>query len=193
MSAIASTMLELGTALPPFRLRDLDGKAVTSKDFAAARGVLVAFICPHCPYVRHIRTAFAQVAAAAQQRGIVVLAINSNDVTAFPDDSPDGMREEIREGGYTFQYCFDESQDVAKAFQAACTPDFFLFDAAQRLVYRGQFDDSRPKSDVPVTGKDLKEAIDALLAGTPIAQDQRPSLGCNIKWSKGNEPKYFKA
>ncbi len=192
MGAIASTMLELGTVLPPFRLRDLDGKAVTSKDFTAARGVLVAFICPHCPFVRHIRTVFTQVAAAAQQRGIVVLAINSNDVTAFPDDSPDGMREEVREGGYTFQYCFDESQDVAKAFHAACTPDFFLFDAAQRLVYRGQFDDSRPKSDVPVTGKDLKEAIDALLAGTPIAQDQRPSLGCNIKWAKGNEPKYFK-
>ena len=185
-------MLELGTVLPPFRLRDLEGKAVTSNDFAAARGVLVAFVCPHCPFVRHIRTAFAQVATAAQQRGIAVIAINSNDVTAFPDDGADGMREEIREGGYTFQYCFDESQDVAQAFHAACTPDFFLFDAAQRLVYRGQFDDSRPKSDVAVTGKDLKAAIDALLAGTPVAQDQRPSVGCNIKWAKGNEPKYFK-
>ncbi len=121
-----------------------------------------------------------------------VMAINANDVAAFPEDGPDGMREEVREAGYTFQYCFDESQDVAKAFHAACTPDFFLFDGAQRLVYRGQFDDSRPKSNVPVTGKDLRAAIDALLAGTPIAQDQRPSLGCNVKWSKGNEPDYFK-
>ena len=186
-------MLDLGTVLPPFRLRDLDGKAVTSNDFAAAKGVLVAFVCPHCPFVRHIRTAFAQVATAAQQRGIAVMAINSNDVTAFPDDGPDGMREEIREGGYTFQYLFDESQDVAQAFHAACTPDFFLFDGAQRLVYRGQFDDSRPKSDVPVTGKDLQAAIDALLAGTPVSQDQRPSVGCNIKWSKGNEPAYLKS
>src|SRR5688572_19811638 len=193
MAATASTMLDLGTPLPPFRLRDLDGKAVTSNDFANTKGVLVAFVCPHCPFVRHIRTAFAQVATAAQQRGIAVIAINSNDVTAFPDDGPEGMREEVREAGYTFQYLYDESQDVAKAFRAACTPDFFLFDGTQRLVYRGQFDESRPKSDVPVTGKDLKAAIDALLAGNPISPDQRPSMGCNIKWAKGNEPEYFKS
>lgn len=192
MGATPSTMLDLGTALPPFRLRDLDGKAVTSNDFANTKGVLVAFVCPHCPFVRHIRTAFSQVATAAQQQGLAVIAINSNDVTTFPDDGPEGMREEAREGGYTFQYLYDESQDVAKAFRAACTPDFFLFDATQRLVYRGQFDDSRPKSDVPVTGKDLKAAIDALLAGKPISPDQRPSMGCNIKWARGNEPEYFK-
>jgi peroxiredoxin len=192
MGATPSTMLDLGTPLPPFRLRDLDGKAVTYNDFANTKGVLVAFVCPHCPFVRHIRTAFSQVATAAQQSGIAVMAINSNDVTAFPEDGPEGMREEAREAGYTFQYLYDESQDVAKAFRAACTPDFFLFDGTQRLVYRGQFDDSRPKSDVPVTGKDLKAAIEALLAGTPISPDQRPSMGCNIKWAKGNEPDYFK-
>jgi thiol-disulfide isomerase/thioredoxin len=192
MSATPSTMLDLGTPLPPFRLRDLDGKAVTSNDFANTKGVLVAFVCPHCPFVRHIRTVFSQVATAAQRRGIAVIAINSNDVTAFPDDGPEGMREEAREAGYTFQYLYDESQDVAKAFHAACTPDFFLFDGTQRLVYRGQFDESRPKSDVPVTGKDLNAAIDALLAGKPISADQRPSMGCNIKWAQGNEPEYFK-
>ena len=186
-------MLELGTPLPPFRLRDLGGKAITTNDFADAKGVLVAFICPHCPFVRHIRTAFAQVATDAQRRGIAVIAINSNDVTAFPEDGPEGMREEVREAGYTFPYLFDESQDVAKAFRAACTPDFFLFDGRNRLIYRGQFDDSRPKSDIPVTGMDLQAAIGALLDGTPIPANQRPSLGCNIKWLKQNEPDYFKA
>ena len=193
MGAVPSTMLDLGTALPPFRLRDLDGKAVTSNDFANAKGVLVAFICPHCPFVRHIRTAFAQVVRSAQERGLSVIAVNSNDVTAFPDDSPDGMREEVREAGYTFPYLFDESQDVAKAFRAACTPDFFLFDSRHRLVYRGQFDDSRPQSEVPVTGRDLQSAIDAVLDGKPMPAMQRPSLGCNIKWANGNEPDYFKS
>ena len=187
-------MLELGTSLPPFRLRDLEGKAVTSNDFAGAKGVLVAFICPHCPYVRHIRSEFARLASDCQQRGIAVVGVNANDVTAFPEDGPEGMREEVREAGYTFPYLYDEAQEVAKAFRAACTPDFFLFDGQQRLVYRGQFDDSRPKSGTPVTGRDLKEAIEALLAGRPIpAEDQRPSLGCNIKWAKGNEPGYFSA
>ena len=193
MGATASTMLELGTTLPPFRLRDLAGKAVTSNDFAAVKGVLVAFVCPHCPFVRHIRQPFSKVATDAQQRGIAVMAVNSNDVTAFPDDGPDGMREEVKEAGYTFPYLYDEAQDVAKAFHAACTPDFFLFDGTLRLVYRGQFDDSRPKSDVPVTGKDLKAAIEALLGGTPVSPDQHPSMGCNIKWAKGNEPAYFKS
>jgi peroxiredoxin len=191
MGATASTMLDLGTVLPPFRLRDLDGKAVTSNDFSSAKGVLVAFLCPHCPFVRHIRTEFAQLAADAQRRGLAVIAVNSNDVTAFPEDGPEGMRAEVKEAGYTFPYLFDESQDVAKAFHAACTPDLFLFDGRSRLVYRGQFDESRPKSDIPVTGKDLKAAIDAVLDGTPMPV-QRPSLGCNIKWLKGNEPEYFK-
>jgi thiol-disulfide isomerase/thioredoxin len=192
MSGTPSTMLELGTALPPFRLRDLDGKAVTSNDFADARGVLVVFICPHCPFVRHIRGELARAAEELQRRGLAVIAINSNDVTAFPEDDPEGMRQEAQEVGYTFRYFFDDSQEVAKAFRAACTPDFFLFDDRQRLVYRGQFDDSRPKSEIPVTGKDLRAAVDALLAGQPIAPVQKPSLGCNIKWKKGNEPAYYR-
>lgn len=184
-------MLDLGTTLPPFRLRDVNGKAVTSNDFGGSRGVLVAFICPHCPYVRHIRAEFARLAREVQDRGVSVIAINSNDATAFPDDNPDGMRKEASEVGYTFSYLVDDTQEVAKSFRAACTPDFFLFDSQRRLVYRGQFDDSRPKSDVPVTGKDLRAAVDALIAGKPIPVDQRPSLGCNIKWIRGNEPEYF--
>jgi len=184
-------MLDLGTTLPPFRLRDLDGKAVTSNDFGHSKGLLVAFICPHCPFVRHIRAELARAAEEFQRRGLAVIAINSNDVDAFPEDDPDGMRKEAQEVGYTFRYFFDDTQDVAKAFHAACTPDFFLFDTQQRLVYRGQFDDSRPKSDIPVTGKDLRAAVDALLAGQPISPVQRPSLGCNIKWTKGNEPAYY--
>jgi len=178
--------------LPPFRLRDLDGKVATSNDFGSAKGLLVAFICPHCPFVRHIRAEFARAAEGFQRRGVAVIAINSNDVTAFPDDDPAGMRNEAREVGYTFRYFFDDTQEVAQAFRAACTPDFFLFDGGGRLVYRGQFDDSRPKSEIPVTGKDLRAAVDALLAGTPISPTQQPSLGCNIKWMKGNEPAYFK-
>jgi peroxiredoxin len=184
-------MLELGTTLPPFRLRDLDGKVATSNDFGSARGLLVAFICPHCPFVRHIRGEFARAAEEFQRRGLAVIAINSNDVTAFPEDDPEGMRKEAQEVGYTFRYFFDDTQDVAKAFHAACTPDFFLFDDRLRLVYRGQFDDSRPKSEVPVTGTDLRAAVDALLAGRPVSPVQKPSLGCNVKWAKGNEPAYY--
>ena len=191
MAATPSTMLDLGTTLPAFRLRDINGKAVTSNDFGASRGLLVAFICPHCPFVRHVRSEFARLARDVQQRGISVIAINSNDATAFPDDSPEGMRQEASEVGYTFPYLVDDTQEVAKSFRAACTPDFFLFDNQRRLVYRGQFDDSRPRTQVPVTGKDLMAAIDALLAGKPVSPDQRPSMGCNIKWLKGGEPDYF--
>ena len=190
MAATPSTMLELGTKLPPFRLRDLKNKAVTSNDFGAFKGVLVAFLCPHCPFVRHVRNEFARAAADFQQRGLAVIAINSNDVTAFPDDDPEGMKKEAAEAGYTFSYLYDDTQEVAKAFRAACTPDFFLFDTSLQLVYRGQFDDSRPNSQVPVTGRDLRAAVDALLAGRTIPSDQRPSLGCNIKWMQGAEPDY---
>jgi peroxiredoxin len=193
MAATASTMLELGTTLPPFRLRDLHGHLVSANDYAVSTGVLVAFICPHCPYVRHIRQQFARLARDFRQQGVAVVAINSNDVSASPDDSHEGMRKEAHEVGYSFPYLFDETQEVAKAFRAACTPDFFLFDAEKHLVYRGQFDDSRPNSQVPVTGKDLKAAVDALLAGMPISADQRPSLGCNIKWKPGAEPEYFRS
>jgi peroxiredoxin len=192
MAATPSTMLDLGTTLPAFRLRDINGRAVTSNDFGASKGLLVAFICPHCPYVRHVRGEFSRLASDVQKRGLSVIAINSNDVTAFPDDSPEGMRKEAAEVGYTFPYLVDDMQDVAKAFRAACTPDFFLFDSQRRLVYRGQFDDSRPNSPVPVTGKDLRAAVDALLAGQPVSPEQRPSMGCNIKWIKGGEPDYFR-
>ena len=192
MVATPSTMLDLGTTLPPFRLRDINGKAVTSNDFGESRGLVVAFLCPHCPYVRHVRGEFARVARDLQGRGISVIAINSNDASASPDDSPDGMRKEASEVGYTFPYLVDDTQEVAKSFRAACTPDFFLFDDQRRLVYRGQFDDSRPNSPVPVTGKDLKAAVDALLSHRPVTDDQRPSLGCNIKWIKGGEPDYFR-
>jgi peroxiredoxin len=184
MSLTPSTMIGLGTPLPAFSLPDLNGKIVASADFASSRGLLVAFLCPHCPYVRHIRTEFARVAKDLQGRGIAVVGINSNDVASVPEDGPDGMRQEVREAGYTFPYLFDESQAVAKAFHAACTPDLFLYDSRQRLMYRGQFDDSRPNSPVPVTGATLQAAAEALLAGREIPADQRPSMGCNIKWKR---------
>lgn len=184
-------MLGLGTRLPAFSLLDLDGRTIASGDVTGFKGLLVAFLCPHCPYVRHVRAEFARLAKDVQPRGLAVVAINSNNVAAFPEDGPDGMAQEAREAGYTFPYLFDETQAVAKAFRAACTPDFFLFDEAQRLVYRGQFDDSRPKSQTPVTGKDLKAAVDALLAGQAVPADQRPSMGCNIKWKQGAAPDYF--
>ena len=177
-------MLGLGTALPSFSLPNVNGKTLSSKDFASSRGLLVAFLCPHCPYVRHIRSEFARVAADLERRGIAVVGINSNDVGSVPEDGPDGMRQEIRDAGYTFPYLFDESQEVARAFHAACTPDLFLFDGRQKLVYRGQFDGSRPNSPEPVTGAALKAAADALLAGREIPEDQRPSVGCNIKWRR---------
>ena len=191
MTRTASTMLGLETPLPPFRLPDLHGKTIASSEAAGAKGLLVAFLCPHCPYVRHVRAGFARLAREFQQRGLAVVAVNSNDIAAVPEDGPDGMKQEVREAGYTFPYLVDETQAVAKAFRAACTPDFFLFDAGQRLVYRGQFDDSRPKSETPVTGKDLKAAVDAMLAGTAVPADQRPSMGCNIKWKADAAPDYF--
>jgi len=190
MALTASTMLGLGTALPPFRLPDLNGRTIASSEAAGPQGLLVAFLCPHCPYVRHVRAELARAAQDFQRRGLAVVAINSNDIAAVPEDGPDGMKQEVREAGYTFPYLFDETQAVAKAFRAACTPDLFLFDARQRLVYRGQFDDSRPKSQTPVTGRDLKAAVDAMLAGKAVPADQRPSMGCNIKWKAGAAPDY---
>ena len=181
-------MLALGTTLPAFRLPDISGKTVTSDDFAGSKGLLVAFWCVHCPYVRHIRVAFARLARNVQQRGCAVVAINANDIAISPGDGPAGMTQEARDVGYTFPYLFDEAQMVAKAFRAACTPDLFLFDGAQRLVYRGQFDGSRPNNEVPVTGKDLAAAVDALLSGRAVSPEQRPSLGCNIKWRAGAAP-----
>ena len=186
-------MLPLGTRLPSFALPDFDGRVVSSDDFADAPALLVAFICGHCPFVTHIRHGFAQFAREYQARGLAIVAINSNDVEAFPEDGPDGMRDEARIAGYVFPYLFDETQGVAKQFRAACTPDLYLFDRDRTLVYRGRFDDSRPRTNppMPVTGREIRAAVDAVLAGTSVTQDQRGSVGCNIKWKRGNAPDYF--
>jgi peroxiredoxin len=186
-----STMLALGTKAPPFRLPDPAGRSYSLDDFAEAPGLVVAFICNHCPFVQHIRDELARFGRDVQERGLAVVAINSNDVQTHPDDAPVKMAEEIERVGYSFPYLVDETQEVAKAYRAACTPDFFLFDRDRRLVYRGQFDASRPGNDLTVTGADLRAAVDALLTGTEIDADQRPSVGCNIKWKPGNEPEYF--
>ena len=183
-------MLDLGTPLPAFTLPDSDGRMVSSDSTRGARGLVVAFICNHCPFVRHIRQEFARFATDYQARGLGVVAIMSNDVDAFPQDGPEGMAQEAKEVGYTFPYLFDETQEVAKAFRAACTPDLFLFDGDGKLVYRGQFDGSRPSNNVPVNGADLRAAADALLSNAALPADQRPSIGCNIKWKKGAEPQY---
>jgi peroxiredoxin len=191
MARTPSTMLALGTSAPDFDLPDFDGRHHTLDDFAASRALLVAFICNHCPFVKHMRAEFAAFAREYAARGLAVVAIVSNDLDVYPQDGPDAMREEARSLGYVFPYLVDADQQTAKAYRAACTPDFFLFDASRHLVYRGQFDDSRPGSDRPVTGADLRLAVDAVLAGKPMDADQRPSLGCNIKWKPGNEPDYY--
>ena len=192
MPETPSTMLDLGTLLPSFSLPDFNGKTVTDADFTGGKALLVAFICKHCPFVKHIRGEFARFAKEYQAKGLQVVAIASNSIDEFPEDGPEGMKEEAAEAGYTFPYLFDKDQKVAKAFKAACTPDLFLFDGNRRLAYRGQFGSSRPKSNVPVTGADLRAATDAVLAGQKPSDQQRPSVGCNIKWYPGNEPEYFK-
>jgi len=192
MPETPSTMLDLGTTLPSFTLPDFNGRTVSDADFKGSRALLVAFICKHCPFVKHIRAEFARFAKEYEAKGLKIVAIASNDVKEFPEDGPEGMKQEATEAGYSFPYLFDEKQKVAQAFRAACTPDLFLFDGSRRLVYRGQFDGSRPKNDVPVTGADLRAAADAVLAGKSAPTTQRPSMGCNIKWSPGNEPAYFK-
>lgn len=191
MARTPSTMLALGTPAPDFSLPEpATGKTVALQDFQD-KPLLVAFICNHCPYVIHIRAAFAALVKEYQAKGVAVVAINANDVANYPDDSPEKMIEEVKNAGYTFPYLYDESQQVAHAYQAACTPDFFLFDAQHKLYYRGQFDDARPRSEVPVTGKDMRAALDSLLAGLLAPENQLASLGCNIKWKVGNEPDYF--
>ena len=185
-------MLPLGTQLPGFSLPNVvDGRTVSPEDFRDRAALLVIFICNHCPYVRHVKGQIGRVAAEYAPRGVGVVAISSNDVAAFPDDAPDQMRALALAEGWRFPYLFDESQAVAKAFRAACTPEFYLFDRQRRLVYRGQLDDSRPKNQVPGTGKDLRAALDGLLGGKSISPEQVPSVGCNIKWKPGNEPDYF--
>lgn len=185
-----STMLPLGTRAPDFKLHDASGKLVSRDDFANAP-LLVMFLCNHCPFVKHVRAGLAQLGRDYQAKGVAIVAINSNDVATHPDDSPEHMVKEAKEAGYTFPYLVDDTQAVAKAYRAACTPDFFLFDRFKKLVYRGQLDGSRPGNDVPVTGADLRAALDAVLAGKPVAERQRASMGCNIKWKSGNEPEYF--
>jgi peroxiredoxin len=186
-----STMLPLGTVAPDFSLPNIDGRSVSLADVAGEKGTVVMFICNHCPFVKHVADQLATLGRDYLPRGIGVVAISSNDVSTHPADSPEQMVHEAEERGYSFPYLYDETQEVAKAYHAACTPDFYLFDADRSLVYRGQLDSSRPGSDVPVTGRDLRAAIDALLAGQPPVAEQIPSLGCNIKWKPGNEPPYF--
>ena len=176
-------MKELGTRAPDFALRDVvSGKTVTRKDVGGSKGMLVMFICRHCPFVKHVQDELAKIGRDYAGRGVGIVAISSNDVASHPEDSPTKLAYQAQELQFTFPYLFDESQDVARAYDAQCTPDFFLYDAQGKLVYRGQLDDSRPGNDIPVTGKDLRAALDALIDGRLISSQQRPSIGCNIKW-----------
>lgn len=186
-----STMLPLGTIAPDFSLPNVDGRILSLDDVAGPRGTVVMFICNHCPFVKHVADELARLGRDELPRGIGFAAISSNDVASHPADSPEQMIHEAEERGYPFPYLYDETQEVAKAYHAACTPDFYLFDGGRRLVYRGQLDASRPGSGVPVTGSDLRGAIDALVAGRPPVAEQTPSLGCNIKWKPGREPPWF--
>ncbi len=185
-----SVMLPLGTIAPDFSLPDLDGRQVTLDDVAGTHGTLVMFLCVHCPFVKHVQDELARLTATYAERGIGVVGINANSLETHPQDGPEHMREQAREVGFAFPYLRDDSQEVAKAYRAACTPDFYVFDADRALVYRGQLDDARPGNDQPVDGRDLRAALDALLAGEPVPADQRPSMGCNVKWTPGNEPAY---
>ena len=184
MAETLSTMLPLGTGAPDFALPDTEGNIIKLSDFAGNQALLVIFMCNHCPFVKHILPELVNLAQGFQQRGVAVVGINSNDVENHPDDHPEKMAQLVQKMGISFPYLYDETQQVARAYQAACTPDFFLFDKNRQLVYRGQMDDSRPGNNLPVTGRDLQTAIDALLEGRPIPQEQKPSIGCNIKWKQ---------
>jgi thiol-disulfide isomerase/thioredoxin len=191
MAATESTMLALGTAAPAFSLPDVvSGATVSPASLAGKKGMLVMFLCPHCPYVKHVQHTLAALLKEYAHEPLGIVAIGSNDAVQFPDDGPAGLRGQAVELGFDFPYCHDETQDVAKAYRAACTPDFFLFDGDHKLIYRGQMDGARPKNDTPVTGSDLRAALDAVLAGRAVNPEQRPSIGCNIKWKKGQEPTY---
>jgi peroxiredoxin len=192
MALTSSTMLTLGTTAPDFSLPSTNGQTVRLSDFHAAPALLIAFLCNHCPYVKHIQVELAELIKEYQARGLGAVAINANDAKAYPEDSLPKMVGEVQKVGYTFPYLYDETQQVAKAYRAACTPDFFLFDKNRRLVYRGQMDGSRPGNSVPVTGADLRAALEAALAGKKVNPRQKPSMGCNIKWKPGNEPDHFR-
>jgi peroxiredoxin len=183
MSGTESTMLALGTPAPPFALEDVvSGRMVSLADFNGAKALLVMFICRHCPYVKHLQNGLAQLGRDYSGQPVGIVAISSNDADAYPDDAPESLREMAAELGFTFPFCYDATQEVARSYSAACTPDFFVFDGERRLVYRGQFDDSRRGNTTPVTGRDIRAALDAVLGGRPIETEQRPSIGCNIKW-----------
>ena len=183
MSRTESKMLALGTPAPNFALQDVvSGRTVSLADFADKKALLVMFICRHCPYVKHLQNELARLGKDYADQSAGIVAISSNDADAYPDDAPESLRQMARELGFTFSFCYDETQDVARAYHAACTPDFFVFDGEQKLVYRGQFDDSRRGNTIPVTGRDVRAALDAVLRGQPVPIDQRPSIGCNIKW-----------
>jgi len=192
MAETPSTMLALGTPAPDFALPDTNGNMVSLKDFEKAPALLVMFICNHCPFVKLVRDELAALGKEYQAKGVGIVAIMPNDVEHYPDDHPSKMAKVARETGFTFPYLYDATQEVAKAYRAACTPDFFLFDKARRLVYRGQLDDARPGNGKPVTGKDLRTAIEAVLAGKKPGAKQKPSIGCNIKWKPGKEPDYYR-
>jgi len=192
MVSVPSTMLPLGTRIPAFSLTDAStGEKVTERDVAGTAGTLVMFICNHCPFVKHVMPELGRVARDYQTRGIGLVAINANDAEAYPQDAPPEMKKLAERQGWAFPFLFDDTQEVAKTFHAACTPDFFLFDRDGKLAYRGQLDDSRPSTDTPVSGADLRAALDAVLAGDAPPAEQNPSIGCNIKWKKGAEPEYF--
>ncbi len=190
MVATPSTMLPLGSSLPAFTLSGPDGTTWSTHDAVGAPALVVAFLCPHCPYVKHVEARFGEVTADLMDRGAAVVAVQSNAIEDYPQDGPGHMAAQAVANGFRFPYLLDPSQEVAKAFRAACTPDFFVFDGDRRLAYRGQFDDSRPANGLPVTGADLVAAVDALLAGGTVPADQVPSIGCNVKWRAGNEPDY---
>lgn len=192
MALTPSTMLPLGTQAPSFSLTNVDGRIVSLEDFRDAPAMLVVFLCNHCPFVKHVASGLASLAREYQRRGVAVVGINSNDAASYPADSPEQMVHEAEQREYTFPYLYDEDQSVAKAYRAACTPDFFVFDKERKLVYRGQMDSSRPDNGIPVTGEDLRAALEAVLAGKPVSSAQRPSIGCNIKWKAGGEPDYFR-
>lgn len=188
-----STSLSLGMRAPDFSLPNIDGSTVSLADFADAPALVVVFMCNHCPYVKHVADTLAQLAREyREKRGVPFVGINSNDATHYPEDSLEKMGEEARQRGYSFPYLYDETQEVAKAYRAACTPDFYVFDSQHKLFYHGQMDDSRPGKDIPVTGRDLSAALDILLADQVFIEQQKPSIGCNIKWKPGNEPDYFR-
>lgn len=190
--AKSSTMLALGTKAPELNLPDVvSGKSTSLSNFSGKKALLVMFICRHCPYVQHIKKELAKIGKDYKDKGLGIVAISSNDTSVYPEDAPESLAEMVKEEGFNFPYLYDENQEAAKNYTAACTPDLFLFDKDRKLVYRGQLDDSRPGSEVPVTGKDLRLAIDAILSDSPVDANQKPSTGCGIKWKEGNEPSYY--